>query len=93
MDPMTDSTNSSPITFYGAGWCGDCRRSKALLDHLGVPYDYRDVEHDPSAAEEARTVSGGTHIPVIAFADGAVQVEPTDAELSKKLGALGVVTG
>ena len=26
------------IAFYGADWCGDCRRSKALLDRLaGLP--------------------------------------------------------
>ena len=29
---------------YGAAWCGDCRRSKALLDGRGVDYEYVDLE-------------------------------------------------
>jgi len=32
------------ITFYGADWCSDCRRSKSLLNTLGVEYDMKDVE-------------------------------------------------
>ncbi len=79
------------IAFYGAGWCSDCRRSKALLDSLGVAYVYNDVEHDPVATDEAKALSGGTHIPVINFPDGAVQVEPSDADLTAKLVELGVI--
>ena len=87
------SDTESGITFFGASWCGDCRRSKALLESLEVEYAYRDVEHDAAATERARELSGGTHIPVIRFPDGAVQVEPSDAELSAKLVELGVVAG
>ncbi|MET1044751.1 MAG: glutaredoxin, partial [Microbacteriaceae bacterium] len=32
------------ITMFGAQWCSDCRRSKSLLDGLGVDYDYVDLE-------------------------------------------------
>ena len=32
------------ITMYGADWCGDCRRSKALLNATGVEFDMKDVE-------------------------------------------------
>ncbi len=87
---MTDAASPSEIMFYGAGWCGDCRRSRALLDSLDVPYVYNDVEHDASLADTAHEISGGTHIPVIQFPDGTVQVEPTDPELSEKLAALGL---
>ena len=34
-------------------WCGDCRRSKSLLDTLGVDYDYVDLEEVPEAADTA----------------------------------------
>jgi mycoredoxin len=27
---------AKPITMYGADWCSDCRRSKKLLDGMGV---------------------------------------------------------
>ena len=88
---MADTAEkTSGIVFYGAGWCGDCRRSRALLDGLGVDYSYNDVEHDAAATERAREISGGTHIPVIHFPDGAVQVEPSDPELSAKLTELGI---
>lgn len=76
---------------YGAQWCGDCRRSKSLLDTLGVDYDYVDLEETPEAAEKAQELAGRKNIPVIAFPDGAVQVEPSDPELHAKLTELGAV--
>lgn len=70
---------------YGADWCGDCRRSKALFDRLGVDYEYIDLEKVVDGAERARAISGRTRIPVIVFPDGTHLTEPTDAELSTKL--------
>ena len=58
------------ITMYGADWCSDCRRSKKLLDDMGVDYEYVDLVADPSAADRAKAISGRTSIPVIAFSDG-----------------------
>lgn len=79
------------IDFYGADWCGDCRRSQRLLDSLGVAYDHHDVEHDDSARERAVELSGRQSIPVIAFADGTILVEPSDPDLRAKLGSLGLL--
>ena len=73
------------ITMYGADWCSDCRRSKALLDAEGVDYDYVDVEQSAEAADAAKAISGRMNIPVIVFSDGSFQVEPSDAELLAKL--------
>ena len=73
------------ITMYGADWCSDCRRSKALLDTEGVDYDYIDVEQSAEAADAAKAISGRMNIPVIVFTDGSFQVEPSDAELLAKL--------
>jgi mycoredoxin len=73
------------ITMYGADWCSDCRRSKALLDAEGVDYSYVDVEQSAEAAEAAKAISGRTSIPVIVFPDGSYQVEPSDDELRAKL--------
>jgi mycoredoxin len=73
------------VTMYGADWCSDCRRSKALLDRLGVDYEYVDVEASAQAADRAFAISGRTSIPVVVFADGEFQVEPSDAELTAKL--------
>jgi mycoredoxin len=73
------------ITMYGADWCSDCRRSKALLDAEGVDYVYIDIEESAEAADAAKAISGRTSIPVIAFPDGSFQVEPSDDDLRAKL--------
>lgn len=62
---MIDNT---AIDFYGADWCGDCRRAKAALDRFGVAYSLHDIEHEDGAAEKAIAISGQQHIPVIRFA-------------------------
>ncbi|HWC31500.1 MAG TPA: glutaredoxin family protein [Actinomycetota bacterium] len=75
------------ILVYGADWCGDCRRSKRLLERRGVEFSWIDVEADPRAAEEARRVSGRRNIPVIVMPGGEVLVEPSDPELDGRLRA------
>ena len=82
---------SDRITMFGAAWCGDCRRSKSLLDTLGVDYDYVDLEAEVDAAAEAEAIAGRKNIPVIAFPDGTHQVEPSDPDLHAKLVELGRV--
>ena len=82
---------SPEITLYGADWCSDCRRSKSLLDAKGVAYTYVDVEAVLEGADAALAISGRTSIPVIAFADGTHQVEPSNAELEAKLVAIGAL--
>lgn len=84
-------SDTATLTMYGADWCRDCRRSKALLDKLGVSYDYVDTEREPDGADRALAVSGRMQIPVLQFSDGTVQVEPTDPELRAKLEALSLV--
>ena len=70
---------------YGAAWCSDCRRSKALLDRRDVAYDYVDLETVADGADRAKAISGRTQIPVVVFPDGTHFTEPTDAELVAKL--------
>jgi len=85
---MATPESFDKITMFGAAWCGDCRRSKALLDRLEVDYDYVDVEASKEAADAAHAISGRTNIPVIVFPDGSHVVEPSDAQLSARLAAL-----
>jgi mycoredoxin len=90
---MTSSAAESfdTLTMFGASWCSDCRRSKVLLDSLGVAYDYVDVEASKEDADRAQSISGRINIPVIVFPDAAVQVEPSDAELTAKLESIGAL--
>ncbi len=75
------------VTVYGAYWCPDCRRSKKFLGEQFVPYRWVDIEQD--LAGEAYVLdrnNGKRIIPMIVFEDGSFLVEPTNAELAKKLG-------
>ena len=81
----------SEVTFFSADWCSDCRRSKSLMNTLGVEYELKDVEHNPEFAVEAEQIAGRKNIPVIQFADGKFLVEPTDAELHAELTIRGLI--
>ena len=77
---------SSEITVYGAHWCPDCRQSKQFLGEHQIPYRWVDIEEDKDA--EAFVIEqnkGKRIIPTITFEDGSFLVEPTNAELAKKL--------
>ena len=79
------------VEYYGAQWCGDCRRSKSLLDTLEVNYDEFDVEQSKENAEKAQEISGRTNIPVIRFKDGTHLTEPSDAILHAELKVRGLI--
>lgn len=77
---------------YSADWCGDCRRSKRLLDSLNVKYQLIDVEADRTAAEKVIEINGGNRsIPVIMFSDGSHLTEPSDIALKQKLLDLSII--
>jgi glutaredoxin-like protein len=77
---------------YSADWCGDCRRSKRLLDSLNVEYNLIDVEADVSASDKVIEINGGRRsIPVIVFPDGTHLTEPSDNDLKAKLEALKII--
>ena len=78
----------APLTvprMLGADWCPDCRRSKALLERLGVAYEYVDLEVEPDRYAEVETISGGRSIPTILFPEGDHLVEPDDATLEARI--------
>ena len=77
----------SKIKVYGALWCGDCRRSKALLDRNEIDYKWIDTDDDPEAhAYVVQVNDGKRRIPTIVFDDGSILAEPSDFELAAKLG-------
>jgi mycoredoxin len=83
---------STSITMYSADWCGDCVRSKRMLDSLQVSYEIIDVESVPGASEKVIEINGGKRsIPVILFPDGTHLTEPSDIDLKAKLEALKII--
>jgi len=84
--------SDSQIRVYGTAWCGDCARSKRLLDRLGVPYAWINIEQDSKARDYVVEVNRGSRsVPTIVFPDGSVLVEPGDAELEKKVKTAGLL--
>jgi mycoredoxin len=85
---MTTETASYPrITMYSTAWCGDCRRSKRLLDAHGVPYEDINIEQSPEAAREVMRLNNGYRsVPTIVIEGGPTLKEPSDRELARALG-------
>ena len=75
------------VTVYGAYWCPDCRRAKKFLGEQFVPYKWVDIEQDKDGEIYVLEKNQGKRIiPTIVFEDDSFLVEPTNAELAKKLG-------
>lgn len=79
--------NEPRITLYGAFWCPDCHRSKQFLGEHQVPYRWVDVEESPEGERFVLAANAGKRrIPTLAFEDGTVLSNPSNAELAAKLG-------
>ena len=75
------------VTVYGAYWCPDCRRAKKFLGEQFVPYKWVDIEQDKAGEMYVLQKNDGKRIiPMIVFEDDTFLVEPSNAELAKKLG-------
>lgn len=76
------------LTVYGATWCGDCKRAKKFLGEQRVHYEWVDVEQDAAGLALVERMNKGKRIiPTIVFHDDdSFLVEPSNAELAKKLG-------
>ena len=83
----TSSTSASdPIIMYSTTWCGACNRAKRIFDAVGVPYAEINIEADPDAADIVMQINHGMRsVPTILFPDGAILVEPANAQLAAKL--------
>ena len=74
------------IKFYTTDWCGDCIRSKALLNKLNIQFEEINVDEDKEANEYITNLQNNQRrIPTIVFEDGSFLVEPSDPELHSKL--------
>ena len=84
---MSETATYPKVTMYSTTWCGDCRRSKRLLDTYGVPYEEVNIDHSPEAAREVMRLNRGYRsVPTILIEDGPVLTEPSDRELAQALG-------
>ena len=79
--------NDPQVTVYGAYWCPDCQQAKKFLGEQFIPYRWVDIEQDKEAEQFVLQKNQGKRIiPTLVFEDGTFLVEPSNAELAKKLG-------
>jgi glutaredoxin-like protein len=75
------------IKMYGTTWCPDCVRAKQVLQKHSISYVWVNIEQDAEARSFVEKVNhGNSSVPTIVFPDGSTLVEPSNAELEKKLG-------
>ena len=75
------------IKVYGTSWCPDCARTRQFLTRRGIPFAWSDIEEDEEGCAYVEQVNKGNRsVPTIVFPDGSIMVEPSNAELEKKLG-------
>lgn len=83
---------NNQLIIYTTSWCGDCVRTKKLLDDLGVSYKEINIENDPDAAERVVNINGGNRsVPTIVFPDESHLTEPDNDTLKKKLMSLDII--
>lgn len=69
------------IRVYGASWCADCHRARALLDQYNVKYAYFDIDEDDEAKQKMLALTNGRNvIPTITW-DNKILQEPSNSEL------------
>ena len=72
------------IEIYGTRWCGDCSRSKRLMDKYSVTYNWTDIDEHPEFQDLVKSINNGRNVvPTIVFPDGSSLREPSDSELMK----------
>jgi len=75
-----------PINLYSSSSCSDCRKLKSQLDLLGVLYQERNVEEDPSALAFLLEKTGGKKITPVLEISGRILIDPSPLALSMELG-------
>ena len=74
------------VCVYGTSRCPDTARSRQCLRRLGIAFVWYDIEKDKEACAFVERVNKGKRsVPTIVLSDGSILVEPTNAELGKKL--------
>jgi glutaredoxin 3 len=81
------------VKIYTTSYCGFCKRAKALLSKLNIPFEEIDVEGDDERREWLEKVTGEHTVPQIFFDDESIggymdlaELEQTGG-LMEKLGA------
>lgn len=76
---------ASRLLVYSSSWCGDCRRTKRVLEEAGAPFEEVDVDRDTQAEAMILERSGGRRVvPTLKFDDRLWAFNP-DPPLLRRL--------
>jgi mycoredoxin len=71
---------------YGTSWCPHTAQTRQCLNRHGIRYVWCDIDEDEVGGAFVEKVNKGNRsVPTIVFPDGSILVEPSNAELEKKL--------
>lgn len=85
--PELFNLRPSIITMYSTDWCPDCRRAKNFFVAHQVQYAEVDIEEIPDGIPFVKNLNNGMRVvPTIIFPDGEILAEPSNAQLTEKLG-------
>jgi glutaredoxin-like protein len=77
----------SGIIVYGTKWCSHSKRTRRFLDEQQINYEWIDIDQDSEAEAYVKQINHGYRsVPTIVFPDGTTLTEPSNAELTSKLG-------
>jgi glutaredoxin len=79
------------IKVYGADWCHMTTDTLAHLKHLGVAYEYIDIERDKKAAAWVRAQNHGKERKPTLDINGTILIEPDNEELEETLRELKIL--
>lgn len=78
---------TAALLVYGTDWCYDCRRARQFLKNHDIPFQWIDIDKDKQAEQYVIQVNHGMRsVPTILFEDGTTLTEPSNTQLSLKLG-------
>jgi glutaredoxin len=93
MVPFThvNGENCGKITFYGLSTCAWCRKTRLLLDKLGVAYDFVYVDLLPAseqelAMEQVRRWNPNESFPTLVFNDSSCVLGFDEARIRAAVG-------
>ncbi len=89
--PSKAKTGFVPVQVYGTAWCAATQSARRYLDRIDVPYDYHDMELDPSAADRVRWWTGGDLSHPTIQVGGDILIEPSLEELKATLEEHGMI--
>lgn len=76
---------ASRVLVYSSSWCGDCRRTKRVLEEAGARFEEVDVDQDSQAEAMILERSGGRRVvPTLKFDDRVWAFNP-DPPLLRRL--------